>query len=69
MKYGNKRIIIPVVLLVAIVFILSFAVGFINTDDGFESEIEQQKVNKVDKPLPTEATAEKEEVVSYYLVE
>lgn len=67
MNYWNKKVIISVVLLVATVFVIGFGIGFLNTEDGFDTTPEVA-VEKVDKPVAELKETEATEKISYYLV-
>ena len=64
MNYWNKKVIISVVLLVATVFVIGFGIGFLNTEDGFDTT-EKLVAETVNKPVEDEKSPEE---VSYYLV-
>ena len=64
MHYWNKKLIISVVLLVVTVFVIGFGIGFLNTEDGFDTT-EKLVAETVNKPVEDEESPEE---VSYYLV-
>lgn len=64
MHYWNKKLIISVVLLVVTVFVIGFGIGFLNTEDGFDTT-EKLVAETVNKPVEDEKSPEE---VSYYLV-